>query len=88
MTSLQPQSVKIQKKARNESDGDKNFICGGCERGYKSYPALYLHVKRKHNGIIPPNTQTLRAARPALHISVQPGRPNKVYINLDFSKSL
>jgi len=83
MTSLQPQSVKIQKKARTESDGDKNFICGGCERGYKSYPALYLHVKRKHNGIIPPNTQTLRAARPALHISVQPGRPNKPSKDID-----
>jgi len=80
MTSLQPDSVKIKKTPRNEAadNGDKNFICGGCERGYKSYPALYLHVKRKHNGIIPENTQTLRAARPALHISVQPGRPNKV----------
>ena len=78
MNSLQPQSVKIQKKPRNSNDTQKNFICGGCSRGYKSYPALYLHVKRKHNGILPPNTQTMKAARPTLHINIQPGRPNKV----------
>jgi len=80
MDSLQSQSQKIQKRTRTSNDGQKNFICGGCSRGYKSYPALYLHVKRKHDGILPPNTQTLKAARPTLHVSIQPGRPNKVSI--------
>lgn len=78
MTSLQPDSVKIKKQRKNEDDS-KGFVCGGCSRGYKSYPALYLHVKRKHNGEMPNNTKVTKSPRPKLHISVQPGRPNKVF---------
>lgn len=84
MNSLQPESVKIKKQQRNSSDLSKDFLCGGCPRGYKSYPALYLHIKRKHNGEMPADTKVPKSNRPKLHISVQPGRPTKVKF---FSKS-
>ena len=87
MTSLQPKSTKIKKQPKNSNDGEKNFICGGCGNQYMSYPALYLHIKRKHGGERPPNTRIHRAVRPKLHIAVQPGRPNKVKIT-NFQKTL
>ena len=31
---------------------EKNFYCG-CKKSYFSYPALYTHVKNKHQGIFP-----------------------------------
>lgn len=57
MDTLNDGSIKIKKKARNIKNGDRNYICGGCNRAYKSYPALYLHIKRKHNGVRPANTK-------------------------------
>jgi hypothetical protein len=83
MTSLQPASIKIQKRNRSNDDNPRNFICGGCTRSYKSYPALYLHVKRKHNGVMPPNTKTKKTPRPTLDVSVWPGRPNKPASDID-----
>ena len=30
-------------------EAERNFVCG-CQKSYLSYPALYTHVKNKHNG--------------------------------------
>ena len=34
----------------------RNYTCG-CGKTYLSYPALYLHLKNKHNGVSPKGTQ-------------------------------
>lgn len=49
----QPREIKRRRK-RNMT-GERNFHCG-CGRSYLSYPALYTHVKNKHEGIFPKNT--------------------------------
>lgn len=44
---------KNKKKRRPRSAaGERNYLCG-CGKGYLSYPALYTHVKNKHDGIFP-----------------------------------
>jgi len=85
MDSLQDSSVKIKKKARNTKMGERNYICGGCQRAYKSYPALYLHIKRKHNGVRPVNTRTSKPISPISRDKIHTGRPQKV---LFFVKNL
>ena len=37
------------RKTRKDKEGRK-FICGACGLGYLSYPALYTHIKTKHDG--------------------------------------
>ncbi len=49
-------SPRKQRKRRTLSETSKrDFVCG-CGRGYVSYPAIYLHVQRKHNGDWPVDT--------------------------------
>lgn len=44
---------KNKKKRRPRSAaGERNYMCG-CGKAYLSYPALYTHVKNKHDGIFP-----------------------------------
>lgn len=78
MNSLQDSSLKIKKKSRNTNVGDRNFLCGGCNRGYKSYPALYLHIKRKHDGVRPTNTRISKPTMSASKDKIHTGRPQKV----------
>jgi len=78
MNSLQESSLRIRKKARHSKAGDRSYICGGCQRSYKSYPALYLHIKRKHNGIRPPNTKASKPVGPVISEKTHTGRPQKV----------
>jgi len=83
MNSLQPQSIKIKKKHRINAQGEHLYICGGCDRAYKSYPALYLHIKRKHNGVRPKNTKT---TKPSIELSKEvthTGRPQKPIRDVD-----
>ena len=40
------------KKWIRSSEGDRNYFCG-CGKSYLSYPALYTHVKNKHDGVFP-----------------------------------
>jgi len=48
--------IKTQRKRRTKDEASKrDFICG-CGRSYVSYPAIYLHIKNKHNSIRPPDT--------------------------------
>lgn len=43
-----------QKKKRRprSAAGERNYLCG-CGKAYLSYPALYTHVKNKHEGVFP-----------------------------------
>ena len=44
---------KNKKKRRPRSAaGERNYMCG-CGKAYLSYPALYTHVKNKHDGVFP-----------------------------------
>jgi len=81
--SLYTKSLKISKKHRNSVLGMRSFACGGCSKTYKSYPALYLHIKRKHNGIKPPNTVTMKSLDSPNEAPVQTGRPHKPSYNID-----
>lgn len=40
-----------------KNEGNRNYVCG-CGKAYLSYPALYTHVKTKHNGTEPLGTTT------------------------------
>lgn len=45
-----------QKKKRARANvGDRNYTCG-CGKAYLSYPALYTHIKTKHDGVTPSGT--------------------------------
>jgi len=81
--SLQEPSIKIKKKARNTKVGERNYICGGCQHAYKSYPALYLHIKRKHNGIRPLNTRASKPLSPLPKDKIHTGRPQKPSHDVD-----
>lgn len=41
-----------KKRRPRSAAGERNFVCG-CSKAYLSYPALYTHVKNKHDGIFP-----------------------------------
>lgn len=45
---------KLSKKKRRQRSaaGERNYMCG-CRKAYLSYPALYTHVKNKHDGVFP-----------------------------------
>jgi len=43
------------KRRRRGDAGERNYTCG-CGKSYLSYPALYTHIKTKHNGITPSGT--------------------------------
>ena len=62
---------KQKRRSKNEKDG-RNYVCG-CGKTYLSYPALYTHIKTKHNGQNPSGTQQLQVGRGR-------GRPRKVCI--------
>lgn len=45
----------LQKKKKRRprcAAGERNYHCG-CGKAYLSYPALYTHVKNKHDGVFP-----------------------------------
>ena len=78
MNSLNGNSIKIKKRPRNTSVGDRSYICGGCQKSYKSYPALYLHIKRKHGGVRPEDTRTSKPISAVPKEKIHTGRPQKV----------
>ena len=80
MDTIQKESRKISKikRKRHSHVGMRSFACGGCMKTYKTYAALYLHVQRKHNGIMPPGTITLKSLEAEDAPRNQTGRPFKV----------
>ena len=69
---VQEQKVR---KTRKDKEGRK-YICGACKIGYLSYPALYLHIKNKHEGKTPEGTIRGESGRPKKR-----GRPRRVLMS-------
>lgn len=42
-------------KSKQEAVDERNYLCG-CGKAYLSYPALYTHIKNKHNKVAPEGT--------------------------------
>jgi len=67
---------KKKRKRRAKNDGAaRDFICG-CGKSYLSYPALYTHLKQKHDGNIPVGTTRGVKIR---------GRPKVIYLYKTFT---
>lgn len=80
---MNSESQKIKKRPKLiRTGGPRNFICGGCNKTYLSYPALYCHIKRKHNGRAPLGTKIYRPPKPEPNIIC--GRPQLVKNSLPF----
>lgn len=45
------QEYKRKRRARDQAT-ERNYICA-CGKTYLSYPALYTHIKNKHQGKAP-----------------------------------
>ncbi|CAG9331904.1 unnamed protein product [Blepharisma stoltei] len=68
-----PNSSKSRRRSKRDLQG-RTFKCG-CEKMYLSYPALYTHIKTKHDGISPPGTEN-----PHPMTNRGRGRPRKTQI--------
>jgi hypothetical protein len=76
-------SSKKQRKRRTLSETSKrDFVCG-CGKSYVSYPAIYLHVQRKHNGEWPDNTMI--PEKPESQDKVKRGRPKVIFFSIKFT---
>ena len=60
---------KNKRRSKKDKTG-RNYVCG-CGKNYLSYPALYTHIKNKHEGVSPKGTTLQPQSR------VKPGRPPK-----------
>ena len=62
-----PSPLPLKHKRRKRDDlMNRNYTCG-CGKSYLSYPALYTHLKQKHNGKQPFGTilpSSLRGRKP------------------------
>ena len=70
---IKPPGTKQKRRSKNETSG-RDFTCG-CGKTYLSYPALYTHIKTKHNGKTPEGTNANQ-----LQDGRGRGRPRKVPI--------
>lgn len=53
---LQPKAPGTKQRRRSKNDCyGRDYVCG-CGKTYLSYPALYTHIKTKHNGKTPEGT--------------------------------
>jgi hypothetical protein len=57
--SIYENSASNKKRRSRSVSGNRNHICG-CGKTYKSYPALYTHIKNKHEGIFPEGSNLRR----------------------------
>jgi len=70
--------LKKQRKRRTLSETSKrDFVCG-CGKKYVSYPAIYLHVQRKHNSEWPKDT--IIPEKTNEQEKVKRGRPKVIFI--------
>jgi hypothetical protein len=62
--------VEVEEKKRirrtKKNDVGRDFLCP-CGKSYLSYPALYTHIKNKHNGKVN-NLHNFRPQHPLLQI--------------------
>ena len=61
---------RSKRRSKNDNVG-RTFTCG-CGKSYLSYPALYTHIKQKHNGVTPEGTLNAQ-----IHTGRGRGRPRK-----------
>lgn len=54
MITLKAPGTKQKRRSKNDCNG-RDYVCG-CGKTYLSYPALYTHIKTKHNGKTPDGT--------------------------------
>lgn len=40
---------QIRRRVKKSESGDRNHVCEYCQKSYLSYPALYTHIRIKHN---------------------------------------
>lgn len=67
---------KIKSKRRSRKElGKRDYRCG-CGKSYLSYPALYTHVKQKHDG-----DNSLITNIPEAVKKGSKGRPTKISVN-------
>jgi hypothetical protein len=64
-------TTEQHKKKRVRKNRTFKFFCG-CGKGYTSTPALYLHIKIKHEGVMPhgtvyPNLNRKHRGRPIVN---------------------
>ena len=64
--------LQKNKRRSKKDNAGRNYVCG-CGKNYLSYPALYTHIKNKHDGVAPPNSTLQPQTR------TRPGRPSKKY---------
>lgn len=77
-----PKVIVNKGKRRSKNDvKDRNYRWGWGKK-YLSYPALYTHIKQKHDGVDPPGTQTAMQKS-----SRGRGRPRKIYIAEDMQNA-
>lgn len=76
MNSLQFKSNGAKQKRRSKNDyKGRDYHCG-CGKTYLSYPALYTHIKTKHNGKTPDGTNANQ-----IHNKIKGrGRPRKNFL--------
>ena len=66
-------SGDLKGKRRNKNDAEGRTYKCGCGKMYLSYPALYTHIKTKHEGITPEGTNA-----PQFKNGRGRGRPRKI----------
>lgn len=66
------QKAKHKRRSKNDNQG-RTFRCG-CGKCYLSYPALYTHIKTKHDGTTPKGTNTSQ-----FQTGRGRGRPRKIF---------
>jgi hypothetical protein len=64
-------TIEKQKRRSKTDSNNRNFVCG-CGKSYLSYPALYTHIKTKHDGFNPHGTTAS-----SMSSSKKRGRPKK-----------
>lgn len=85
---LNPPNIQIKapgsrqkRRSKNDANG-RDYVCG-CGKTYLSYPALYTHIKTKHNGKTPDGTNANQVS------SVKGrGRPRKNFLIKEEEESL
>lgn len=70
------QKHKHKRRSKNDNQG-RDFRCG-CGKRYLSYPALYTHIKTKHDGVTPKGTNTSQ-----FQTGRGRGRPRKIIVDAE-----
>lgn len=70
------QKQKHKRRSKNDNKG-RDFQCG-CGKRYLSYPALYTHIKTKHNGETQKGTNTSQ-----FQTGRGRGRPRKIVVEAE-----